>query len=140
MNTDFTHVFALPGALHCIDAVHPETGLTLVHRQTLAEVQARHPGAELVPWEVMGQRRRAHYTQGPAEITKERWWYLLEVLPPMNWRNRGHTESFMLSEFDTDDITCCCVRIGTRYWSCHQPDSTTHDQLVQLVRAAFPDA
>lgn len=138
MNTDFTHVIALPGALHCIDCVHPETGRTFIHGQTLEEVQERHPGAELVPWEIVSQRRRAHYIKGPEEITAERWLELLEVLPPMNWRNRSAAETFMLCEFDTDDITCCCIRIGDRYWACHQPASTTHDELVALVRAAFP--
>ena len=140
ITTDYTHVIAQPGKLFSIDAINPATGRTYIAGETLAEVQLRYPGAELVPWQELSERRRTLALTPPVEIDRDRWWYLLEVLPPEDWTHRGGAETFKLSERTTDDITLCCVRIGKRYFSCQRPDSTTHEALVQLVLAAFPDA
>lgn len=140
ISMDFTHVVSEPGALHCIDGIDPTTGLTQVLGETLEQVRLRYPAAIVEPWEEPGKRRRAASLSGPVETDDERWAYLLEVMPPVAWTARSGAETFKLSELTTDDITCCCIRIGRRYWTCQQPISTTHDALVQLVLDAFPGA
>ena len=79
-----TEAFAVPGDLGIIDAVHPDTGLGLYSGETLAQVQARYPGAVLVnlaAWKTAkAQAQRSPITWH--EVTRARYWYALECLPP----------------------------------------------------------
>lgn len=136
---NYTHVFAVPGRGSCIDFQHPDTGRSAMFGQSLAEVRDREPGAQLMTVEEFRAAARAAFTKPPVEIDEERFTYLLEVLPPRGWVRRLDAESFKMSEFTCNDITCCAVRIGRRYFSTERTYTTTHDELVQIVLAAFPD-
>ena len=86
-----THVFAVPGKHHIIDEVNPLTGRSMVDGHTLAEVQARNPGAVLIAradW----KRERAAEQDTPVEWTEvdeERYDEMLNVLPPVNLTHDG---------------------------------------------------
>lgn len=79
-----THAFAVPGEAYLIDFIHPDTGLSLIEGETLAEVQARAPRAVVV---LIAEHRaaRAAAQDRPitwAETTRERYDEMLCVLPP----------------------------------------------------------
>jgi hypothetical protein len=93
MTTDFTHVFAIPGQNHIIDAVRAD-GRSMVNGQTLDEIKARGPeyaAVELMPWE---DYRSAQIARQNTPITWARtsgrkYNEMLEVLPPAYWDSYG---------------------------------------------------
>lgn len=83
--SDVVEAFAVPGADHLIDTVHPLTGKSMVNGFTLEQLRARDGSAvEVVninAWCLAkGQRQRSPITWEPT--TKARYWEMLEVLPP----------------------------------------------------------
>jgi hypothetical protein len=59
----------------------------------------------------------------PVEITRAKFWEMLEVLPPLKWEDRGGFESFLMSEFTSGPYTQQYVRRGDRYY-CKTVDAT----------------
>lgn len=47
----------------------------------------------------------------PSVIDKERFWELLEVLPPCRWERNSDFEAFYVSECITADLYTFCVRL-----------------------------
>jgi hypothetical protein len=76
---------------------------------------------------------RLNRGEPPKEITKQRFWELLEVLMPADWTQAGSTESFRVIECQTDDLYTWCARIGERYFEMVCPKKTTHNQIIKLV-------
>lgn len=79
---------------------------------------------------------RINRGEPPKEITRQRFWELLEVLPPADWMQDGSTESFRVIECQTDDLYTWCARVGDRYFEMIAPKKTTHAQIIKLVMEA----
>ena len=77
---------------------------------------------------------RVNWGEPPTEITKQRFWELLEVLMPADWTQAGSTESFRVIECQTDDLYTWCARVGERYFEMILPKKTTHAQIIKLVK------
>jgi hypothetical protein len=73
----------------------------------------------------------------PSEITEDDFYYFLEVLPPCRWKNRGDSESFFMSEFETYDITTHLVRIAHRYFKFDDSCNVTHEEAVSKCMPLF---
>jgi len=65
---------------------------------------------------VMMRMERKHLLKPATSITESHWWEMLEVLPPMHWR-QGIVETFMMSEFWTGNYTQQYGRFGDKYIS-----------------------
>ena len=79
-----------------IDLINPDTGRTRIYGRTVADAQREYPGAEEMTVEEYCARKAA-LQDTPIEwlpITEEKYNYYLEVLPPLDYRNRG----FLVSE------------------------------------------
>lgn len=81
------------------------------------------------------------YNRGsvPQRVDEARWWDMLEVMYPRNWR-RAQDESFELFAVDepqTADLYTWLVRIGEHeYWELIAPDrSTNADLLARIAKA-----
>lgn len=61
--------------------------------------------------------RAVWLADGEREITREKFWQMLEVLPPMNWTRKGDFESFLMSEFTSGSFTEQYARRGEKYYS-----------------------
>ena len=79
---------------------------------------------------------RLNRGEAPTEITKQRFWELLEVLMPADWTQAGSTESFRVIECQTEDLYTWCARVGERYFEMVLPKKTTHAQIIKLVMEA----
>jgi hypothetical protein len=77
---------------------------------------------------------RINRGEPPKEITKQRFWELLEVLMPADWTQAGTTESFRVIECQTDDLFTWCARVGERYYEMIAPKKTTHAHIIKLVK------
>jgi hypothetical protein len=112
-----------------------DDGKSSICKESLEQVQLRFPGAEIWDFdkaiELKVAHDRAKYSSPPTEISEERWIEMLEVLPPMKWRGKYGSESFMISEALTFDIRSIFCRIGNRYFELCDTDTLTHDQIVE---------
>lgn len=130
-------VFFAPLERHqVIDVVAPD-GLGLYGRQSLEQMQAKYGQVEIISDDEATQRVEASRTTEPKEITKEDFWYLLEVLPPCKWKRLGSTEAFHVSERITESIVTWCVRIGERYFSLDDTDRLAPEQAINKVSVKF---
>ncbi len=113
---------------------HAEDGAVLVGSnyvgiysgKTLEELQARDPGIELIDADEFVALTEQRMTTDPVEVDEERYWHLLEVLPPCGWVRNGSSESFYMSEFTIGRVTCHVVRIGDRYFTFKAPVMSSH--------------
>jgi Protein of unknown function (DUF1419) len=130
--------YYVPGSTSIVDTLNEE-GLTFHFRNTLEEVLQRYPRAEL--WEAEKAFEEIHrltyekYISAPAEITEDRFDEMLNVLPPMKWRQEHGSESFMISEALTMDIRSIFCRIGDRCFEMADRQSLTHQEICDECRA-----
>lgn len=149
MNIPYEKCFYVRGSRSIIDcaAIYPEDHPHRVDNQyrshveaeCLDEIRKRYPTAELRDFaEVCREIEaldRAHDCHPPKEITKERFWEKLEVLPPVDWQRRGSHESFKIMERLCGNLTTICVRVGDRYFELVEDIRTPHEKLLELVGA-----
>lgn len=77
-------------------------------------------------------------TAAPLEITEERYFYYLEVLPPCRWTVvEPRISVFHVSERISGSIVTWCINIGKRYFSVDCSDRLSARQVVDLVRSKF---
>lgn len=116
-----------------IDGIRDD-GRGLYSRETLDEVRLRYPDCEAVPIDTAIERMDAAFRSPPVEITAERFWEMLEVLPPVAWKRGADTESFKLSEFTSGAITQIFCRIDERYFELSDNVTLPHDEIVRRCR------
>ena len=85
--------FAVPGSSSMIDVIHPVTGKTLIYGKTLDDVRAE-PGYEKAERMSVDDfcTAKASRQDTPitwTETTEEKFWDMLEVLPPAARFNGG---------------------------------------------------
>ena len=72
------------------------------------------------------------------EITEEKWFYWLEVLPPEKWQNVNGVEFFRVMEYMSGNITRHCARFsvsggGWRFFSTFRRASQTYQELSEEI-------
>jgi hypothetical protein len=82
--SDCEMCFAVPDAYTIIDVINPETGLSWCYSKTLEQVRLEYPGAQImtVAAHCEAKARRQDTPIEWLETTEERYWEMLEVLPP----------------------------------------------------------
>lgn len=79
-------------------------------------------------------------SSAPEAIDEREFINALECLPPLRWKGAtGGWESFRISEAFDGSVHWSYVRCGSRFFKLRQPLARTHDELCQLVAAAFPE-
>jgi hypothetical protein len=73
--------------------------------------------------------------RAPWAITEERWWEMLEVLPPSKWRHSAGCESFHVCEYLSGNVVSWFVRLGEQYYELQDVDSLTPAELAAKCRA-----
>lgn len=88
--------YAVPGEETIVDVIRPETGRSWINGETLDEIRLRYPGAEVVNFDdwcaAKASRQNTPITW--EDSTKERYFQMLEVLPPAAQAN----EAFLVGE------------------------------------------
>lgn len=128
--------FVEKGCIHAIDLVGPN-GLGVYSGKDQKQMEADRGAIEIMTDAALLARTRETCSTKPERTDLEQWEYSLNVLPPMNWRQNGYTESFMICEAHTADIHPIFVRIGEDYFTFRGPRSTAHHDLVKQVREHF---
>jgi hypothetical protein len=121
---------------------HYENGVLIVHYtdgMTLEQYQ-KDRGVELdaLTWDEFSKRVAA-YEQSlktkPKQITKERYWEMLEVLPPCRWTNGR----FHVSERLTGNLVSWFAQKGDLYFEFTEDAAISAASLDALISAAIPD-
>jgi hypothetical protein len=122
---------------------------TQYDKETLADLRAQgRTSMELLPFDdackLIDDAQMAAYCHAPVEITKQKFWEMLEVLPPCKWTRKRlecwsdslSTEAFYVSEPLAADIHAWHVRIGGRYWSLNRSRTRSPDSIIAEVATA----
>ena len=109
--------------------------VTLYSGRTLEQMQAEYPDAVVLPWEEAHERERAQFVTQISETTRERFWEMLEILPPCKWTRYEGEESFFVSEAIHSDIHSWFARIGERYFTLDDSCTLTHREIMLAARA-----
>ena len=128
--SDIEHWFWEPGSPHAIDPIHPHTGLGIYSGETLEQVRERYPKATVATLDMILEAEAKAYKSEPVRIDRERWDYMLNVLPPVQWANRNGAETFKMSEMTSGTITTILCRIGERYFEMADDYWTSHDDIA----------
>ncbi len=126
------HAFYTPKENRIIDTCTDEpTPRGYYSRQTLEEIRADYPDAVYMLFdEAIKTMYNAHKTN-VEEITEEKYFYALEVLPPAGWINGDDCETFKMSEHICGNITDIYARIGQRYFTYCDDIRTPHAEIIK---------
>jgi hypothetical protein len=145
MTMKLSRVVYVPSQFRVWDFIAPD-GLTLYGRRTLADIQATE-AADAVEMDADEAHRLhcEHFRAPVTEITREQYWYALEVLPPCRWRGIGDSfETFHISERVTANIVnwYCQTRTerGERYFTLTDYETLRPDELAERVAAFLKGA
>jgi len=96
--SDCTHAFAVPGEDSMIDVIRPGTSpeRSWIRNETIEEIRLRYPRAEVISIDDYCAAKAARQDTDITwtEVTGERYWDMLEVLPPAIQNAKG----FMVGE------------------------------------------
>lgn len=82
---------------------------------------------------------RANRGDTPRRVDEQRFWDMLEVLPPADWTHGTHFECFRVDEAQTADLYTWMVRIGKldedpEFWEMIAPRSMRQDPRGLIAR------
>ena len=82
---------------------------------------------------------RVNNGSDPVQVTEQRFWEMLEVLPPCKWTRLQGSESFFVSEAETMNLHTWLARIGQNYYELVAPNSLNHEEIMARIFAKFTD-
>jgi len=68
-----------------------------------------------------------------SEITEEKYWYYLEVLPPERWTKYTYGDVFFMSEALTGNIHGCVCQFKDKYYFCNQKININMKDLIATI-------
>jgi len=101
------------------------------------EMMKERPELIICSWDFADKAMTEHYSSEWVEISKEHFWDMLEVLPPMNWKREEKREMFQISEMLYGTITGTYVRIDKRYFEANRPLTKDLYKLVNEIMVKF---
>ena len=122
--------FWQPGRPNAIDAINPATGKGLYSGENLEDIRKRYPGAIITTLDAILDAERTAFVSEPVRIDRERWDEMLNVLPPVQWKNERAAETFKMSEMTSGMITTIFCRIGENYFELSDNVNTPHDKIA----------
>ncbi len=97
--------------------------------------KATGKSAILATWEEL-DKMHSEYKESlksePVCITKERYFEMLNILPPCKWHSIGGVEVFHISERLTDNLVSWFAHYGNKYFEATDEDNLTDAQLQKL--------
>lgn len=92
------------------------------------------PDLVVLPFADANRRYEDGFRAPPVAITIERYWEMLEILPPVGFVNTGMEESFKMSERTAGNITAIFARVGDRYFELADSLFMKHADIIAAVR------
>ena len=79
------------------------------------------------------EAQNKEYVKPWQEITEENFDFLLNVLPPMNWKRYGTWEAFRLCEAMTSELYITVFRIGNKFFKAIRDRKTSYETMKQEI-------
>lgn len=132
-------VFYIEGETGIIDGALNTTGRGHYSKETIEEVQAHYPGAELVPFDYAMERidealKEKYPMLEPKEITEDQWFDMLECLPPMQYKSTDCGISFKMSEMTCGDITQGYIKKAGKFYVMNCRVKTPHEAMLAVIK------
>lgn len=136
MSVNKTLVICIPGSTNAEDEAVLINGeyVGKYSNKTLAQFQEQNPEYIVKDWVEFCSERDEKMKTEPVEITEEKFWDALEVLPPEDWARFGRTESFKMCEYFCGMITAVYARIGDKYYTFHDVATIQHDEIIAKIQ------
>jgi hypothetical protein len=129
------NVIETPFNGRCVDVIKEGSKTGQYSGKTFEELSARYDSPLALVDNVAYQRLYHIHLQGkctkPIEITEERFFELLEVLPPCRWSKYGRFEVFHISERLEGNIVTWCAKDQIS-GKCYELDQMANIQLHDL--------
>lgn len=93
------------------------------------------PSLILLTPEVALTRAEAPFISECEEISEDRFYEMLNILPPAGWKTDSDGESFKMCEYTSGRITAIFVRIGARFVTFSDRMSTPHRECCRRAAA-----
>ena len=97
------NVFTSPVRQHLIIdfAVQRDDGVWVsqIQRETLERLAVRYPDVKMMNYDEAASLHEEAFKSKPVEITREKFFDMLECLPPSQWVRRHNSESFKISAY-----------------------------------------
>jgi len=135
--------FYVPGNRSIIDTIAAGTEQAYIGGETLEQIRQRYPGVEI--WtldDAVASIQKITYATMislPTPITAEKYMEMLCCMPPLNWRNYGGGESFMLCEAETLDLHSIYCCIDGEYFQMVNSRFIKQGEIIALCRAAIDE-
>ena len=131
----------LPYPGYTQSSTYMENGVEVVafSKLTLKEYLVENPEMSVVSDEKLSEfikEREADMITLPEKITKERFWDMLEILPPCKWKTVRCVEMFHISERITGNLVDWFVQTCDDYYSFTDRDSLSVDDLIKKIEVA----
>lgn len=125
---------------HCQSVINPDGTIAYTDGLTVDTYEA----ANGFPVRVVGDDEFNEMIQefvnglisAPVEITEERFWEMLEVLPPSKWTHHDGIEMFHVCERITHNLVSWFAHLGDRFFECTARDNINRDELADKFRKA----
>jgi len=102
--------------------------------ETLEQVAARYPGAQLGECDEIVATREAMMKTDPVEITEDQYVAMLEVLPPEDFKFDAFGTSFKMSEYFSGRITNIYATYDNRYFMLTDVASLPHSEIIEKIK------
>lgn len=79
---------------------------------------------------------RANLGDTPHRVSEARFWEMLEVLPPADWKKGDQWECFRVIEAQTADLYTWLVRLGDEHWEMIAPRDMAPYELAARIETA----
>ena len=113
-NANKLPVFYDPTSHRMIDGVKyldPRRPVGVYSGDTWPQLRREYPGLQILPADEAQALIDESCRRPPWEISEERYWDLLNCLPPLKWIRHEYSESFMVCEAMSQNThTICCWR------------------------------
>lgn len=100
------------------------------------EIIDQNPDVILARIEEYDLLHHEHYSTQPVQVTEERYWEMLEVLPPLDMHTSNLGTTFKMIERYSGNITDIFAQIGDIYWNFRDRDSMRHEEIIEKIRGA----
>lgn len=99
----------------------------------IARLAAYGTALTVLPADEAISRYENAFKSEPVAITEAHYHDMLNVLPPVGWRNTTYGESFKLSERIAGNVTAIFVRINDRHFTFVDDIRTPHEECCRRV-------
>ena len=82
---------------------------------------------------------RANHGEPAKNINHDRFMEMLCVLPPCRWTRLHSSESFFISEAETEYLHRWFARIGAEYFELVAPRTMNHELILSRIIADLPE-